>query len=246
MFCRKCGVALSGAGTFCIGCGHDQNGAAANAPPTTAYDLLSPAPPPRSDKAIGSLVCGFLFFLLPAAAGAILLGHLALAEIRRSGGKLSGRGAAIAGLVLGYSGLALLAGFIVTMVVIVAPKMERASAALSEQEPVSSIRAVNVAELTYVNYHKERGFTCSLEDLHRDHFIDGSLASGRRNGYIFELQGCKAESPNAPVTKYQIVAYPETVGPPGRNAYCSDQSDIIRVDAGGSAKNCLLNGKDRQ
>ncbi len=53
-----------------------------------------------------SLVAGILSWFgmtLPAAVVAILCGHMARAEIRRSGGTLDGDGMAVAGMLLGYA-----------------------------------------------------------------------------------------------------------------------------------------------
>jgi hypothetical protein len=60
---------------------------------------------PTSGLAIGSLVCGIaeLFTLGLAAIPAVILGHLARAQIRQTGER--GDGLAIAGLVLGYLGI---------------------------------------------------------------------------------------------------------------------------------------------
>jgi hypothetical protein len=60
---------------------------------------------PTSGLAIGSLVCGILelFTLGFAAIPAVILGHLARNQIRRTGER--GDGMAIAGLVLGYLGI---------------------------------------------------------------------------------------------------------------------------------------------
>lgn len=69
---------------------------------------------PTCSTATISLVFGILcWFLLPfvGAVIAVITGHMARAEIRRSQGALEGDGMAVAGLVLGYVhlGLALLA-----------------------------------------------------------------------------------------------------------------------------------------
>ena len=64
-----------------------------------------------SNLATISLVFGILcWFILPfvGAVAAIVCGHLARAEIRRSEGALEGDGLAVAGLVLGYVHIALL------------------------------------------------------------------------------------------------------------------------------------------
>jgi peptidyl-prolyl cis-trans isomerase B (cyclophilin B) len=70
------------------------------------------AGPPRTDPlAVGALVSAFF---VPIAA--IVLGHLALGRLDRTGGQ--GRGLAIAGLVIGYSTIALLGAFVVGSVVL--------------------------------------------------------------------------------------------------------------------------------
>jgi hypothetical protein len=52
--------------------------------------------------AVASLVAAFLWHPPVTAFAAIILGHLALARIRRSGGMYRGRGLATLGLALGY------------------------------------------------------------------------------------------------------------------------------------------------
>lgn len=64
------------------------------------------APRQTSTLAVVSLVSGILgWFLLPwiGSLVAIVTGHLARGEIRRSPGALDGDGMAVAGLVLGYA-----------------------------------------------------------------------------------------------------------------------------------------------
>jgi hypothetical protein len=63
---------------------------------------------PNSTLAIASLVLGILgWTLLPivAAVIAVITGHLAKNEIKKSAGQLAGTGMATAGLILGYSAL---------------------------------------------------------------------------------------------------------------------------------------------
>ena len=75
--------------------------------PVMPYQGYYPAPAqPTSGLAIGAMVCGIaeLFTLGFAAIPAVILGHLARAQIRRTGER--GDGMAIAGLVLGYLGIA--------------------------------------------------------------------------------------------------------------------------------------------
>jgi len=69
------------------------------------YPQMAPTQP-TSGLAIGAMVCGIaeVFTLGFAAIPAVILGHLARAQIRRTGER--GDGMAIAGLVLGYLGIA--------------------------------------------------------------------------------------------------------------------------------------------
>jgi hypothetical protein len=63
--------------------------------------------PPRTSSglAIGSLVCGLFWMWGLGSIAAVILGYLALREIRRDPLRISGRGMAIAGIVLGWLGI---------------------------------------------------------------------------------------------------------------------------------------------
>ena len=75
-----------------------------------------PAPqPPTSGVAVASLICGIAeFFTLGiASVPAVILGHMARSNIKRTGER--GDGLAIAGLVLGYLGIACWVLFLVVL-----------------------------------------------------------------------------------------------------------------------------------
>ncbi len=88
------------------------------APPTVAPQWVAPgsapygvAGPPNSTAAIVSLVFGILTWTVLPVIGpivAVVAGHMARGEIRRSNGQVGGGGMAMAGLVLGYLQIALL------------------------------------------------------------------------------------------------------------------------------------------
>src|SRR5437879_12596996 len=92
--------------------------------------------------AIASLICCILFFFLPSAIVAIIMGHLSLSDIRRSAGRLGGRGMAIAGLVLGYTGLAIIPVLIIAAIAI--PNLLRARMAANEASAVGSLRTIKI------------------------------------------------------------------------------------------------------
>ncbi|MFF3564524.1 DUF1707 and DUF4190 domain-containing protein [Streptomyces sp. NPDC002574] len=79
-----------------------------------------PAPPPGvNSKAIAALICGIsAVFLGLTALPAIVLGHLARREVRRTGEQ--GDGFALAGLILGYvvTALLLLVAVLVAVLVV--------------------------------------------------------------------------------------------------------------------------------
>jgi hypothetical protein len=141
LFCPNCGSrspAASGAGTPTVGLPPTYG---EPAPPLSQpYDGAQPAAqpiapqwvapssapygaggPPNSTAAVVSLVFGILTWIFLPVIGpivAVVAGHMARAEIRRSNGQVGGGGMALAGLVLGYLQIALLALAICAIVAI--------------------------------------------------------------------------------------------------------------------------------
>ena len=76
-------------------------------PPAAAPYAAAPTGPKTNTLAIVSLVLAFFISL-----GAVICGHIALSQIKKTGE--NGRGLAIAGLILGYLGL--IAGLIGTII----------------------------------------------------------------------------------------------------------------------------------
>jgi Domain of unknown function (DUF4190)/Domain of unknown function (DUF1707) len=77
-------------------------------PPAVAY-------PTTNGLAVASLVAGFLWLGWFGSILAVIFGHLALGQIKRSGGRETGSGLAIAGLVLGYMGVVTLLLFLAAL-----------------------------------------------------------------------------------------------------------------------------------
>ena len=79
-------------------------------PPGSVLPAGAPVVVQRTNGlAVASLVTGLFFwcFLVPGVV-AIVLGYLALEQIDRSGGTFTGRGMAIAGIILGWVGIGVL------------------------------------------------------------------------------------------------------------------------------------------
>jgi type IV pilus assembly protein PilA len=239
-FCAACGNSLEADDKFCRVCGRSNAGAALATPGIAP--LTPGAPAETSGKAIVSLICGLLFFVPFAFIAAIAFGHLALSEIRKSAGRLTGEGIAIAGLILGYIWIA---GIPIVLIIaaIAIPNLLRAKMAANEASAVASVRNVVTAEEAYSTAHPDRGYTCYLGDLSREKLITSTLAAGKRSGYQFDLLNCVASTPGGSNVKFQVVAQPITPNQTGGRAFCSDESQIIKVDSGGSLRGCLLDGK---
>jgi hypothetical protein len=244
-FCAGCGNSLSEADTFCPICG--RNLCATSATPALDPAIAFGLSPETSGKAIFSFVCGIFCLFPPTAIVAVIFGHLSLSEIRRSAGRLAGKGLAITGLVLGYAGVALTA-VLVIMIVVAIPRVRNhgLTPRVTSNEPsaVSAVRTLNTAEIAYAQAHPTAGYTCSLSELSGAWGINGALAQVKNNGYMVALQECAAEKSGGPVTKYQVVAYPAPTGKAKLPAFCSNQSDEIKMDWNGSPQGCLSQGVD--
>jgi type IV pilus assembly protein PilA len=232
--CAQCGNALASNDRFCAVCGRSVSGVAA---PDVA---IRSAPGATSGKAIASLICGIFFFILPASIAAVVLGHLSLSEIKKSAGRIQGQGLAIAGLVLGYIGLAFIPVLIIAAIAI--PNLLRARITANEASAVSALRVVTTAEVNYQQAHPDKGFTCDLGELKSAGQIDSGIASGTKNGYAFSLQNCSA-GVNAAVERYQVLARPLRRNATGRRTFCSDESAVIRTDSSDSIERCLESGQ---
>lgn len=236
--CAQCGNALTPNDRFCAICGRAAPGfSSATAPPTWAPGMTAPT----SGKAIASLICGVFFFVLPSSIAAVVLGHLSLSEIKKSAGRIQGRGLATAGLVMGYIGLAFIPFLIIAAIAI--PNLLRARIAANEASAVSALRSITTAEVSYQQEHPDKGFTCDLQELKSDGKIDTNLAGGTRNGYRFSLRNCSASEQGAAFQRYQIIAQPLRRNQTGTRLFCSDESAVIRSDSLESSETCLESGK---
>jgi hypothetical protein len=78
--------------------------------PPPGPTAIPPAAAPNSGLAIASLVLGILSMVctgILTAIPAVITGHMARGEIRKSAGRIDGDGMALTGLILGYITIAL-------------------------------------------------------------------------------------------------------------------------------------------
>jgi hypothetical protein len=222
---------------------------------TSAYPGV---PPQSSGKALASLICGIFFFVLPSAVAAIILGHLSLSDIKRSAGRLGGKGLAITGLVLGYLGAAMIPFLIIAAIAI--PNLLRARMAANEASAAGTLRYINTANAIYGSTY-DNGFATSLEvlggigigqrDCNHAQLIDQQLTTGRKYGYIFTYVAVAQEgkSPDAEMgskpappgcnlrgaERYKVTADPIQRGATGRRSFFTDETGVIRFERDGTA-----------
>lgn len=266
MFCQNCGTTNSDSGQFCSNCGSPLTAAAAVRPTTGpgavgggSFATLPPfdGNPRTSGKAIASLVCGIFTFFFPASIAAIILGHISLSEIRRSAGRLGGRGLATTGLVLGYLGLMVIPIMIVAAIAI--PNLLRARIAANEASALGSLRTINVAAVQYAAGY-ENGFPSSFEvfgygktivgNCNHGGLIDRRLASGQKSGYIFTYTPQFPNDASGPVVSpkaaargctsggasgFTVAADPLQRGTTGVRSFFTDQTGVIRYSANGES-----------
>jgi type IV pilus assembly protein PilA len=205
---------------------------------TVSPQALTPEP---SGKATASMILGFFFFIFPAAVLAIIFGHLSRSEIKRSGGRLTGAGRALAGLILGYTGAAV--PIVLVLAAIIIPNLLRARIAANQASAVGSIRVYAVAETTYASRY-DRGYSATLGALGPPAssttptpdvagLVDSVLSGGTATAMVAAKSGYKFTYLPGPVeagriTTFQIWADPVTPGTTGMEHYFDDQTGVIR------------------
>jgi type II secretory pathway pseudopilin PulG len=257
MICAICAAENPINGRYCQNCGTLLQGQREARPQPFDAAPRAPytGPTETSGKAIGSLICGVLFFIFPIPIVAVILGHLALSDIRRAAGRLTGRGMAIGGLVLGYAGLSFIPILIIAAIAI--PNLLRAKIAANEASAAGSLRTIVTAADAYQDEYSN-GYPPALATMAGagvascDHakLIGGQLASGRRNGYVFTYVALPAtydpQTPQSPQaiahgctmqggTEFSISADPITRGTTGQRSFYSDQTGVIHVSVFGPA-----------
>jgi type IV pilus assembly protein PilA len=206
----------------------------------------SPAggPPQNSGKALASLICGVVFFFWPLSIAAIVLGHLALADIKRSAGRLTGRGMAIGGLVTGYIGASIIPFLIIAAIAI--PNLLRSRMAANEASAVGSLRTYNTALVSYAQECPNQGYPPSLAYLGpgaagadkctRADLLDRLMGQEMpvKSGYRF-FYAPESYDSTGHVVKYALAADPVTPGTTGARHFFTDESGVIRFSRRGGA-----------
>lgn len=137
--------------------------------------LTSPVPASRtSAQAVWSLVLGILSMTclwLLGSVPAIILGILAVKNIDRSGGTLTGRGLGIAGIITGSVGIFTGIGTVAMMSALMIPSFSGARIAAQRAREMSQIQQISLACTQYANEHNG-AFPETLPQLVEDGLVD--------------------------------------------------------------------------
>jgi type IV pilus assembly protein PilA len=237
--CPACTTANEDRAAFCMQCGASLP-VAAYVPPQPVMQspaMHHPAAQQTSGLAIASLICGFLFFIFPAAVLAIVFGHISSSQIRKNAGRLKGAGLSLAGMILGYVGIAVIP-IILIIAAIAIPNLLRARMAANEASAVSSLRDIARATIQYQDaYH---GYPQALSalgpppvghapDADGADLIDGLLTSGSKRGYMFQYHAVSSRGDGV-IDGFDVNADPITQNVTGARHFHVDESDVIRFE----------------
>ncbi len=224
--CPFCAEEIQDDAKICRWCHSDLTTASAPGPPGERV---------TSGMAIASLICGFLFFVFPAAVLAIVFGHVSRSQIRRSPERLKGAGMALTGLILGYAGVSIIPLIIAAIAI---PNLLRSKMAANKASAVGSLRILNTAAVTYASTYDTFPPTLSVmgppaggdkASASAADLIDNVLASGAKSGYRFRYEAFSTKGV-ALVDVYSITADPITPGTTGQRHFFTDQTGVIRVE----------------
>lgn len=142
--------------------------------------------------------------------------------------------------------LLIVVAIILIIAAIAIPNLLRSRMAANESSAVGSLRTVNTAELMYSASYPDTGFgtlanlggpaaSCAgatFASAAQACLIDDVLATTAvKSGYNFTA----TPGAGTPAVTYASLAVPTVNGQSGQRAFCSDQSGVIRFNAGGVA-----------
>lgn len=141
--------------------------------------------------------------------------------------------------------LLIVVAIILIIAAIAVPSFLRAKMSANQSSAVSSVHAVDTAEIGYSTMYESIGYSASIAALGpgaspstcpgtstESCFIDEVLASGTKSGYLFTYVQNASETPSV---QFTLNADPQISNITGQIGYFSDESDIIRYNSNGSA-----------
>ncbi len=102
---------------------------------------------------------------------------------------------------------------------------------------IGTIGSIGAAETEFARTHPNSGYTCDISKLGANQVISGLIKhQNTRNGYEFEVIGCRGGDQRVANSAYLLTARPSHAGQP---AFCSDETRIMWWDETGSPAKCM-------
>lgn len=146
--------------------------------------------------------------------------------------------------------LLIVISIIVILMLIAIPTANTIRKHTDEVSAQKSLQTIEQAESMYATNYPTNGFACGLTALAGEpsagppsptaaQLINGQLATGIKDGYIFNIANCQKVTVNNTdrITGYTITAVPATVGKTGDRGFCVESGGAIKADPAGGT-NC--------
>jgi len=124
--------------------------------------------------------------------------------------------------------LLIVVAIILIIAAIAIPSFLRAKISANESSAVSSIHAINTAEIAYSSANPTIGFSSNLAGIGPTGggYIDNQLATGTKSGYIFTY----TPGPGAIVAGYTLNVDPQTRGVTGQRSFFSSEFSVTHAN----------------
>ncbi len=168
-----------------------------------------------SGLAITSLVCGILgFFCLGITSiVAVITGHLARSKIKRATSSIGGEGLALAGLILGYLGMAYTVFMVAIMASLSVPAFNQVQMQGNQMKSISNAKQLVLGMKMYAQDHDGK-FPPTLDALFDEQVIDdrrllkvSGVANASDDGWEYRGAGLSEASPGNSVVLVSREAY---------------------------------------
>jgi type IV pilus assembly protein PilA len=135
--------------------------------------------------------------------------------------------------------LLIVVAIILIIAAIAIPNFLRAKISANESSAVSSVHAIDTAEIGYSTMFPTIGYSAALSDLgdggaspcpltpSASCFVDRNLASGSKSGYTFTYVQNTSSTPSI---KFTVNANPVSQDITGQRGFFSDESNVIRAE----------------
>jgi prepilin-type N-terminal cleavage/methylation domain-containing protein len=127
--------------------------------------------------------------------------------------------------------LLIVVAVIVIIAAIAVPNLVESKKVANEGSAIASIRTLTTTQQVYANTVGAGKFADTLAVLQGAKLLDSVLASGTKDGYIFNMASIDGGS------DFTVTAVPQVIGKTGYRGFYSDATAVIRYSLDGSAPN---------